>query len=241
MDITKLKRNPAVVVAALKELPDGSLAVLKPCRIHVPETFRSKQLLTMGRDTLSMGFFSVILDSGEYGVYTIPAMIRLNPAETVTTTIDEREYYEFRFQPGQILVKSTDLVKDNILLYYLVEEIVARGRIPWYYTYEDLGEFFNLMLKYAGSSLVLTPAVGEMVIAQIARMMADRRRPIREILKKVAEDVSDRVAWVPLRNVEFGAQDTTAKVTGSYMAEGLDSAIVNPSDKVSKMESILRT
>lgn len=71
--------------------------------------------------------------------------------------------------------------------------------------------------------------------------MSDRRRPIREVLKKVAEDVSDRVAWVPLRNVEFGAQDTTAKITGSYMAEGLDSAIVNPSDKVSKIESILRT
>lgn len=167
MDITKLKRNPAVVVAALKELPDGSIATTKACKIHVPETFRSKQLLTMGRDTLSMGFFSVILDSGEYGVYTIPSMIPLNPAETVTTTIDEREYYEFRFQPGQVVIKSTDLVKDNILLYYLVEEITARGRIPWYYTYEDLGEFFNLMLKYTGSNLVLTPAVGKWLLRRL--------------------------------------------------------------------------
>ena len=99
MDITKLKRNPAVVVAALKELPDGSIATTKACKIHVPETFRSKQLLTMGRDTLSMGFFSVILDSGEYGVYTIPSMKDVTECVINRAVVEEGKEPLILFKP----------------------------------------------------------------------------------------------------------------------------------------------
>lgn len=240
MEASKYKRNPAAVVAAIREMPDGSLVCTKDCIIHVPESFRSKQLLAMGSETITIGFYAVILSTGEYGVYTIPSMIRLNPAETVTRTIDDTSYYEFSFKAGQVMVKSIDLVKDNIMLYYLTEEVLARGRIPWYYDYEDLGDFFNNMLKYTGTSLVTTPSIGEMVVAQIARSAKDRTIPIRNFITKMGLDLRDQIAWVPLRNVEDGAQDTTSKIAGNYMAEGIDAAIQNPSTKVNRIESMLR-
>lgn len=240
MDVTKFKRAPEIVTAALREMEDGALVCTKDCSIHVPESFRSKQLLAMGSETISIGYFAIILSTGEYGVYTVPSMIRLNPMETVTRTIDDRTYYEFSFKAGQVVIKDLNLVKDNILLYYLIEEIIARGRIPWYYGYEDLGDFFNDMLKYTGTSLVTTPSVGEMVIAQIARYKDDRTKHIRELLTKIGQDVSDMVAWVPLRNVQDGAQDTTAKFAGSHLGEALDSALNTPSTTVNDIEGLLR-
>jgi hypothetical protein len=240
MDVNQYKRNPAAVVAAIREMPNGSLVCMKDCVIHVPESFRAKQLLSMGTETISIGFFVIVLSTGEYGVYTIPSMIRLNPAETVTRTIDDTSYYEFSFKAGQVMVKSIELVKDNIMLYYLTEEILARGRIPWFYDYEDLGDFFNNMLKYTGTSLVSTPSTGEMMVASIARNVKNRAEPIRNSITKLGEDLRSKIAWVPLRNVEDGAQDTTSKIAGNYMAEGLDAAIQNPSTKVNRIESMLR-
>lgn len=241
MDTSKLKRDPAKVLSALRELPNGALATTAPLHIHVPESFRAKQILLMGEDITAMGYFALILESGEYGLYMIPSMIDLNPSQTTIIEVNGKTYYDFFFEAGTVVIKQTELFKDNILLYNLIDELLSRGRIPWYYTYEDMVDFFVDVEYYTGTKLAVTPAIGEMVIAQIARNPADRKQLLRYLLTKPGAGHTTPVTWLPLRNVSIGAEGLTAKLVGSYLDDGIDAGLLANGGKSSMLEEVLRS
>jgi hypothetical protein len=101
MDSSQFKRDPKAVLAVLRELPNGALATTKPLHIHVPETFRSKGILTMGEEVVTMGYINMLLETGEYGIYTAAAMLRINPTRTAMIEIDGTMYYDFFSKPGR--------------------------------------------------------------------------------------------------------------------------------------------
>ena len=88
--------------------------------------------------------------------------------------------------------------------------------------------------------MVATPTIGEMFIAQIARLMNDRKVPLREKIYSYSDLKKEPFTWIPLRNVVDGSSDTTAKITGSYAGDGIDAAIVNPNDVTQPIERLLR-
>lgn len=241
MDISKLKRDPQGVLKALRKLPNGALATTEPLHIHVPETFRGKSILVMGEEISTMGFIPLILESGIYGVYTVPAMIRLNPHQTNIIEVDGVTYYDFFFPAGTIVFKAIELFKDNLLLYNLTDEMLSRGRIPWYYGYEDMMEYFQNIEHYTGTRLVQVRAIGEMIIAQVARLKTRRADPIRYHLIKPGENRPRGLCWLPLRNVAVGAVGLTAKLIGPYMDDGIDAALAQDGGKLSDLEEVLRS
>lgn len=240
MEIPAWKHDADAVKATLKENPNGSLITTTGCRIFIQESFRSKQLISMGKRIMIVGFMAIVVENN-YCVSTTPSMMEITPSKTRLVEIDGMSFYEFTFEKNTTMVKSLDLVKDNQLLYSLFEEVLARGRVPFFYDYLSLSTFFSGMFKYTGSSLTDTVAVEEMIIAQLARSSKNRKIPLRNFIQ-VKEDIF-RIpfTWIPLRNVVDGSSDTVAKIAGSYAADGLDSAIVNPTDKVQPIERILRT
>lgn len=240
MEIAQWRHNPAALKATLKERPNGSLVTTTGCRIVIQETFRAKQLISLGKRVMIVGFFAIANDKGEYAVTTTPSMMQVTPTLIQQIEYQGRGYYDLYFEPGSVVVASIDLIKDNILLYYLFEEILARGRIPFFYNYITLSGFFGDTKKYTGTALVATPTIGEMIIAQIARLMNDRKVPLRTAITKYSDLNTTPFTWIPLRNVIDGSTDTTAKISGSYTGDGLDSAIVNPSETVQPIERLLR-
>lgn len=240
MEIPAWTRNADAVKATLKETPNGSLVTTTGCKIYIQESFRAKQLITLGKRVMIVGFMAIVVND-QYTVSTTPSMMEITPAKTRTVEIGGMSYYEFTFEPKSTVVKSLDLVKDNQLLYYLFEEILARGRVPFFYDYETLGTFFNGMFKYTGSSLVDTVSIAEMIIAQLARSEKNRKVPLRNLIKTEEDIHRIPFVWIPLRNVVDGSSDTVAKIAGSYAGDGLDSAIVNPTDRIQPIERILRT
>lgn len=236
-----LKRNADAVKSTLEETKNGGLVTKTGCRIQIQESFRSKKLISMGIETLIIGFFTMITPDGNYAVTTTPSMFRTKPSSIKTVEVEGMSYYELSYTPGSVVFPSIDLVKDNSLLYYLFEEILARGRVAWFYDYGDLRRFFDLSKYYTGSQLVATPSIGEMIIAQIARLDSNRRVPLRENIRNYNEMRTTPFSWIPLRNVVDGSSDTTTKISGSYTADGLDSAIVNPNTVIQPIEAILRT
>lgn len=240
MEIAQWKHNATALKATLKELPNGSLVTTTGCRIVIQESFRAKQLIIMGKNISIIGFFAICNEEGYYAVNTVPSMISIAPSEIRQLEYQGKSYYDFHFTPGSVVFKSTDLVKNNKLLYDLFEEILARGRIPFFYTYTTLSSFFNYTEKYTGTKLVATPTIGEMFIAQIARLMNDRKVPLREKIYSYSDLKKEPFTWIPLRNVVDGSSDTTAKITGSYAGDGIDAAIVNPNDVTQPIERLLR-
>lgn len=241
MDISQWRHNPTALKATLAELPNGSLVTTTGCRIVIQESFRAKQLISLGKRIMIIGFFAIANDKGEFAVTTTPSMMQITPTEIRQIEVKGRTYYDFHFKPNSTVVKSLDLVKDNSLLYYLFEEILARGRIPFFYDYASLSGFFTDTKQYTGTTLVATPTIGEMIIAQIARLDSNRKIPLRESIHSYQDLKRVPFTWIPIRNVIDGSSDTTAKITGSYTGDGLDSAIVNPNDVTQPIERLLRS
>jgi hypothetical protein len=239
MDSSQFKRDPKAVLAVLRELPNGALATTKPLHIHVPETFRSKGILTMGEEVVTMGYINMLLETGEYGIYTAAAMLRINPTRTAMIEIDGTMYYDF-FEAGTTVIKSLEVFKDDLLLYNLVDEQISRGRMAWYYGYEDLADYFVDIRYYTGTSLTTVRSAGEMIIAQSARLSTKNSEPLRYHLTKAGVNEMARMRFLPLRNVSVGAVGFTAKFMGSYMDDGIDSQLIADGGKSSALEEVLR-
>ena len=93
---------------------------------------------------------------------------------------------------------------------------------------------------YAKTKATMLPPVVEFLAAYIARSKQDRTKFIREVAKQPKDFALDQVSWVPLRSVFWSAPGTVNKLSGAYFADGVVSALVNPNNKVEKVESILR-
>lgn len=240
MDVTQLKHNVEAVLATLAELPDGALVTKTGCVIQVPESFRAKQLVALGKEISFIGYFALITPDGNYCTWKVPSIIRTMPDDVRNVEIDGKMYYEFHYPKGGRIAKSTDLLVDELTLYPLFEDVIARGRTVWYYDYEQMGGFFKHAREYTGVSLYGTPSVFEMVIAQTARFDEDRNLPLRHVVKSPADVKNKKFTYIPMRNVEYGATDTVSKLGGSNIAEGMDSAIVNPTQETQPIEKLLR-
>ena len=240
MDISHWVRNASKIHADLVVQPNGSVITQKGCVIHIPERFLEKKLAVLGEDVQTVGIYAICVEDKYYGVSTVNAHLRIKPSKITTVTIDDVSYLEFTFNPGQTVFVGNQIVRQDTLVYRIFDELFAKGRVPWYLDYNDLCKLFETSDQYAGVNLGRAHAVLEMIAAAIARDPKDRTVYYRQTVKSL-EDVNTRPPDViPLRSVVDGASNTTAKLMGSYWSDGMTAALVNPSDKMERIEELLR-
>ncbi len=236
----KYIRKPEVVLQALKTTSTGQVITQQACKIQVPARFMDVGLGQIGTETYVMGYFALILDSHEYTVCNIAAIVELNPFKTLTTLIDDVLYYEFYFEPGDVVIKTTDLVRRSNLMYNIFDEFVFKGKVPWYLEYEDLGKLFDTAKSHGDSNVGESLETIEFITSIISRHTDDRTQPIRLLIKDYKEITKDSVQYVGMNSVFYSVNSTMNRLTGSYFNDGIVSSMVIPTDKVSTIESILR-
>lgn len=240
MDWTRWQREPSKVHQALSVQKDGSIVTAKGCKIYIPERFVEKQLAEIGAETYIVGIFAIVVDDKYYGVSTTNAMMRVCPTTISTVKFDQDSYLEFTFDPGSVVVATTSLIKSDTLVYYIFDEFIAKGRIPWYISYEDLAKLFDSADRHAGVSLGHNHTILEMFAAAIARSPSSRSRYYRHEVSSQDDPITRPPTIIALRAITYGATNTTAKLMGSHWGDGLTSALVNPSEKQERIEDILR-
>lgn len=240
MDIKKLIRDPKRVQAYLEELPDESLVCKKPVKIYVPARFAERGLAQIGMETYIVGIFAIVVDDVYYGVSLVNAMMRIEPTSTLKIQIDGDDYYEFSFDAGSVVITSTQLVKTDVLVYRIYDEIISKGRVPWYLGYLELGKIFDTALYHAGANIGANQEVTELLVSMISRDEKDRTKYYRTAIKDLSELETNRPAFIPMRSVQYAPTNTTNKLAGSYFGDAVVSALVNPADRVERIESLLR-
>lgn len=240
MDPKKLTRDASKVHAALRELDDGSVVALKPIKILIPTRYTEQQLAMLGNEINICGLFAIVVEDKYYGVSSAMAMMRIEPTITNNVKCGEDDYLEFVFDAGSTVISSVELVQSDSFIYLIYSEIMAKGNVPWFVNYEDLGRIFDSAPHHAGVSVGANFAVIEMIVAAITRSEKDRVQFYRHSIKSKQDLVTQTPAFIPLRSVTYGASNTTAKLIGAYWEEGLTSALVNPTDTVEPIEGLLR-
>lgn len=239
MDISKLIRDPSKVHAVLKELPDNSLVALKRVRIYIPQRFEERDLASISNEIYICGIYAIVTDEGFYGVSTINAMVRIQPSSINTVKVDGDNYYEFIFNPGSVVIPDLNLVKNDVLTYQIFDEMFAKGRVPWYVSYDDLGGIYETADKHAGVGIGRNREVIELIASIVARDPSNLYQMYRHAIKNRGTLLTNPPEFVPLDAIQYTATNTTAKLAGAYMADGVVSALVNPSERQERIESYL--
>ena len=240
MDINKLIRDPAKIHAAITELPDGRLVAKKELKIYIPIRFEERGLAVISNEVNIAGIYAIVIDGTHYGVSVINAMMRIEPTSIIKIMIDDVGYYEFTFEPGSTLLASVNLVQTDTLVYRIYDEIIAKGRIPWYLGYMELSTLFDTAKYHAGANIGTNHEVTELLISLISRDPVNRHNYYRQVVKSLDDLKTKPPAYIALRSVTYTATNTTNKLAGSYFSEGLVSALVSPSERTERIEDLLR-
>lgn len=239
MDVSKLIRDSKRVKACLKELPDNTVVALKPLKLYIPARFEERELASIGNEIYVIGVFALVTEDGFYSVSKVNAMMRIAPSSINTVRIDGDVYYEFSFRAGSTVIADMNLVKNDVITYFIFEEFIAKGKVPWYIDYNDLGGLFATSKKYAGVNIGESHEVIELIASIIARDPKNLYRQYRHSIKDAKSIVTDPPTYVPLGAIQYTATNTVTKIAGSYMSDGVVSALVNPSTRPERIESLL--
>jgi hypothetical protein len=160
------------------------------------------------------------------------ANLTLTPAEVNQIKIDGEEYLEFVFVKGQV-VTTTRIVRDSDLLYEMNKYFYTFGRVPWFMSYSDVSRVMKMHKEYGGLNISPNNIPFEVVTSKICRDPKDKFKFFRH-----GNMVGNPVV-VPFNSVLFNATNTTAKLLGNYLSDGFTSALLSPSDRVEKVETLL--
>lgn len=238
MDISKLVRNPAAVSETLHELDDNSLVTAKGCRIYIPARFAERGLAFLGAETYVIGIFAIVVEN-VYSIMMVNAMIRIDPSEINTVGIGDDEYLEFVFYPGSQVIPNLDLAKTDTLTYKIYDEIIAKARVPWYLSYFDLAHIFDTAREHAGANIGANREVTELLVSVSARNDVNRVQYYRQVISDDEYLQRSPPMYAPLKDVSLSATNAINKLGGGYFRVGTVSAIVNPSERVERIEEIL--
>lgn len=234
-------RNAQKVLSQLVDQPGQPVTTKSNLTIHIPVRFSEIGLASVGSSVFVYGLFAMILDSGEYALCNVNALVEIRPSLIEKIMIDDTEYYQFRFYPGDVVIQTKELVCRSSLIYTAIEEFVFKGKVPYYVEYEDMGKLFDSSKKHSKTSANIIPSVMEFLVAYIARSKSDRTKFLRETIQTKQDIQPEKLEWVPLRSVYWSAPNTVNKLAGAYGgSDGIVSALVNPSQRVERIEKILR-
>lgn len=240
IDASKLKRNADAVHAVLRELPGNKLVTTKGCTIVIPARFAEKGLATIGIETQIIGIYAIIAPDGSYGVSMVNAMMKITPTSTNVVKYGDDEYYEFYFEPGSTVCPDLMLLKVDTLVFTIYDEIIAKGRVPWYLRYDDLAHLFDSAQYHAGAKIGENREITELIVSMISRDPRDRTKYYRQTVKALDDLQKRPPSFIPLRSVVYNATNTHTKIMGSYLKDGVVSALNNPSDRTERLEDLLR-
>lgn len=240
MDIQKLIRSASEITKNLKEMPDNSLITVKGCKIVIPSRFLERGLAEISVDVTIAGMYAMIVDDTFFATSIVPAMMRITPTETNVLPINGEDHHVFSFAAGSVVIPSLDLVKAPFIIYSLYSEFISKGNIPWYFGYTELSKFLNLSKYHTGTNVGSQHEVTELIISMIARDPKDKTKPYRNSVKSLSDLLNNPPAFIALRNIQFGANNTINKLAGSHVHEGIASALVSPGERVERIEEMLR-
>jgi hypothetical protein len=215
------------------------LITTEPADIYVPLRFEVADLLTIAVDVKVIGLFPIVIDN-KYSLCNVNSMITITPSYFRKVEFDGDKYYQFHFEKNSILFGNINLIQSDAVIFSLFNELISKGNVPWYIEYEDYGNIFKTAKEYANSNIATNPELTQLLVAMQSRSRTNRSIYYHTSIKDYNYLKSNPPEFIPLKSVVFSATTTINKLAGSYFKDGVVSALANPTERVERLESILK-
>lgn len=243
MNIQELIFDRKKVLSSLQVMENSSLVAKDNIKIYFPSSWDEKGLAIISTEKIVLFIVLVVVDDKYAATIIVNAMIKLLPIEinfiNIVSGANKEEHYEFVFPKGSIITQSLNLIRKDTLVYQIYNTFMSKGKMPLYINYEMAGHMFDTAKKHAGANIGQNIEITELILSLQARSNRDRTVYYRQVIKDKSEIEKRNYVWTALNNVRDSATNTTTRLGGSYYSEGMISALVNPSERTERIESIL--
>lgn len=223
MPYSKLTRDADYVLRAIRQVGDKLIAV-KDLKIVIPYRFIQGKLAMVSSNIKTLAVFAIVVDN-KYAVSNVCSSMTITPSNTNIVTGGVEDHFEFSFDAGSVICPNINLIVDDINSYNIYNEMIAKGNVPWYLSYEDFGKVLMTAHRYAGINLTGNNAPIELIITSIARKEGNLYKYYRNTIKTAAQQYTTKPAYVPFNSVAYGATNSVGKIMGSYFEEGMTSTL----------------
>lgn len=223
---------------AVLKTSDNKLLAKEPLKLYIPKYFTEYGLAEVGADVNSIAYFAICTDT-HYAVSMTPSMFASAPTQISVIKINDSPYYEFFYEKGAAVMKSTELVALDTLPSKIFDNLFLAARIPEFMAYSDVGGSFRYVNEYTGANLGIDEAVYRLMSSLIARDPNNRSVEYRLAARTPEEREKIKPSYVGMSSIAV-ANNTMARTSGAYFTDGVISALVHPSEEVEPLENILR-
>lgn len=206
----------------------------KTMEVFIPKRYENQDLVLVQDFIRTLAIFEVLIDDKIRKGFLLPALITMLPHETYSANIDGVDYYVGKFITGDKFMTSKTVLKQGHIAYFMFLEFISLGNLPSFIGYEEVAFLFDRAASMCGVKLDFNHSVFEMIYAHLFRDAKDLTKKYRHT------DMKKKPAFIELRSVTWGTDSTTSKLVGSYLGDGLNSALVNQSDQPSELENLFR-
>lgn len=237
-NVEKLKRNPEKIKKLLQPNKEGYL-VTDDIYVIIPERFNTIGLCKISSFVQTLTLYAIVDKHNNYGLMKVPSFINLTPSKVETIKVNEENYYLLTFPKGSTYTKSSVTVRRDDFAFDLISDTLVKGKVPFYVDYEDSVDLFLASKKYADSNISNFSLIFEILISISSRTKNDKDKFIRHAIKDKKE-INKLIYYMALSNVVSGIKSINSKLTGSYLPEGIMSALDMEESETSNLERILR-
>jgi len=237
MDLVNLKHDADLIRKAYTVNPDNSVTANRDLELYIPKRFTENGMAVVGEKVQTVAVIGVVIPGVAYAPIVALADFTLLPLTIREVSIKGEQYILMEFMKGDTLIESLAVLQDpnKPNQYYL--EFKHYARIPWYLKKEELSGMFDNAQYESGAPVGSTPQVTRVYDGFMFRDPDELTRPYRNS-KAMLE--GREPAIVGLNNSALLVDGTFSKLTGGWLQDNTLAAIVNPDQKVTDMEKVIK-
>ena len=186
-------------------------------------------------DTVTtLGVFDMEVDGLQSGMFLV-GRIEMCPSEVSRITIGTTPYIQLTFKKGDVFMKSTNIVVEAKLAFYVWLEYIKFAHTLKAMSYEEQATLFDRIRLSTGTTFPVDHSVYEAIFAHLSRAEDDFTIPYRNT------DMKKDFRRIQLSDVTHAAKSSSARIIGAYNKDGINAALVSPNDSNSHIEDLLRS
>lgn len=191
---------------------------------YIPLKYENKGYLTITDKVQTIGIFTMVIDDKITCGMQLPAVISIEPSKLYKETKDGQEYFVCELHKGDKLISTTQLL-ENDRVGYITWLIYITDATPLdFMDYEGMAGLFDDLKEWTGKDLGANHAAYEMILAHLNR---DPTNP--EVLwRHTSMPKEKKPLQLSLRSVAQATTSTHAKLTGSFLNDTTNSAMLHP-------------
>lgn len=237
MDVSSLVRNSDRINKAYTVLEDGSMVANRRLEVHIPKRFVENGMAEITETVWTAAVLGLVIPGECYAPLIAMLDVTLIPSSMREVGIDGVGYLVMEFEEGDTLIQNLDVIEDPNKPYQYSMEFNVYAKLPWYVLERDLTGMMDYAQSECGAKVGSSPQVYRVVTGMQFRDPDNLNNAYRHS-KAMLEGRPPVI--VGLNNSSMLIDGTIPKLMGGYLRDNTVAAIVNPDDKVTDLEKVIK-